>query len=81
MSKKTTKLPSVQNRADIIRRLTKHNKEIQSFKVTRLELFGSAARDELHKRSDMFKRISMPSRRSPRFYFDDILRDLQQYSR
>jgi len=49
MNKKTTKLPSVRNRADIIRRLTKHNKEIQSFKVTRLELFGSAARDELHK--------------------------------
>ena len=78
MNKKTIKPPPGRNRADIIRRLTKHNKEIQSFKVTRLELFGSAARDELHKRSDIdvlveFSALDTDNYFGLKFFLEDLL--------
>jgi predicted nucleotidyltransferase len=48
---KIKKTPPVMNRNEIIQRLRTLN--LQPYKVTRLALFGSAARDELRKRSDV----------------------------
>ena len=78
MSKKTRKLPPVRNRADIVRRLTKHHEEIKSFKVTRLQLFGSAARDELRKRSDVdmlveFSILDTDNYFGLKFFLEDLL--------
>ncbi len=78
MTRKTRNLPPVRNRADIVRRLTKHNEEIKSFKVTRLELFGSAARDELRKRSDIdmlveFSILDTDNYFGLKFFLEDLL--------
>lgn len=78
MTKKMRKLPPVRNRADIVRRLAKHNMEIKSFKVTRLELFGSAARDELRKRSDIdmlveFSILDTDNYFGLKFFLEDLL--------
>ena len=78
MIRKTRKLPPVRNRADIVRRLTKHHEEIKSFKVTRLQLFGSAARDELRKRSDVdmlveFSILDTDNYFGLKFFLEDLL--------
>ena len=78
MIRKTRKLPPVRNRADIVRRLTKHHEEIKSFKVTRLQLFGSAARDELRKRSDVdmlveFSILDTDNFFGLKFFLEDLL--------
>ena len=78
MIQKTRKLPPVRNRADIVRRLTKHHEEIKSFKVIRLQLFGSAARDELRKRSDVdmlveFSILDTDNYFGLKFFLEDLL--------
>ncbi len=78
MTKQSKKLPPVQSRAEILQRLKKHNKEIKSFKVTRLGLFGSAARDELHRRSDVdvlveFSTLDVDNYFGLKFLLEDLL--------
>ncbi|MBI1793408.1 MAG: nucleotidyltransferase family protein [Chloroflexi bacterium] len=78
MTKQIKKLPPVQNRAEIVRRLIKHKEEIKSFRVARLGLFGSAARDQLRRRSDVdvlveFSTLDIDNYFGLKFFLEDLL--------
>lgn len=78
MTQPARKLPPVQHRAEIVQRLAKHKDEIKSFQVTRLELFGSAARDELRSRSDVdvlveFSILDTDNYFGLKFFLEDLL--------
>jgi len=68
----------VQSRAEIIRRLTRHKEEIKAFKATSLALFGSAARDELGRHSDVdvlveFSTFDVDNYFALKFFLEDLL--------
>lgn len=61
----------------ILRTIEKHRKEVGRYGVKRLGLFGSAARGEAHKGSDLdfvveFKRKTFDNYMDLKFYLEDL---------